>query len=144
MLDNLIGIFRRMEYTRRGTTNVDADERVIGHKVEAIRRCHGTVSNVAVVGTCHSTCCGCHDDSMTLDIGVLIAISMTGYASSNGRSLKLVLALYALIPVVVMNHQYIGFLLLPRGPVMTASIPSRGSSLRVIRIFLPTIFRSRA
>jgi len=48
------------------------------------------------------------------------------------------------MPVVVLNHQCVGFLLLPRGPVITASIPKRGSSLRVIRILLPTIFQSRA
>jgi len=92
-------------------------ERVISHRVDP----KSSGRDVAVV----DTCCGCHDDSMTLDIGVLFAISMIDYASSNGRSLKLVLALYASasIPVVVLNHQYIGFLLLPRGPVMTASIP---------------------
>jgi len=73
-------------------------------------------------------------DTMTLDRRVLFPISMTGYeevtggvacsvASTTGRSLKLVFALYASIPVVVRNHQHMGCLLLPRGPVMTASIP---------------------
>jgi len=111
-----------------------------------------------MVGTCR----GCHSIALErshsswhgITEGFCLPISMTGYVddlgakgsveSSTGRSLKLDLALYASIPIVVRNHQYMGFLLLPRGPVMTASIPQRGSSLRVIRILLPTNFFSRS
>jgi len=42
------------------------------------------------------------------------------------------------------NHQHIGFLEVPRGPVMMASCPHRESLSRGIRILLPTIFLSRA
>jgi len=111
--------------TNRSTANIDLDER---HRLDERVIGLDEYRVVALVDTCHGTCCGGQpddSDTMTLvDIRVLFAL-MTGYASSDssGKSLKLVFALYASIPVVVLNHQYIGFLLLPRGPVMTASIP---------------------
>ena len=102
---------------------------------------HGRKSSVGSVGTCHGWL---PQPSMTL--GVLFPQDDRYYsASSCFKSSKLVRALNLRSPVEqTVNHQYMGFLLSPRGPVMTASLPYRGSPSRVMRILLPTIFLSKA
>jgi len=66
-------MFERMKHTKRSTTNIDSDERVIGHDRSEERRETTECRSVKAVGTCR----GCHDNSMTLDRGVLFAMSMT-------------------------------------------------------------------
>jgi len=108
----------------------------------------GCLKQVGMVGTC----CGCHQhDEAWVDSRVLFS-KMTGYFDSDEGfksaladiNSKLVLALWVLIPVVVQSLQCMGFLLLPCGFRMIASMPNNGSFLRVFRILLPTIFLSKA
>ena len=77
------------------------------------------------------TCCGCHDNSMTLDRGVLFAISMTGYASLDeeseascrGNNLKLPLCFLVSDPSGSLTYQLTGWNVSPACLVMTPSLP---------------------